>query len=64
MHLLKYPDNHRLTLPDYKDKIKYLQFLHDASEIKTESENGNDVTIQFPERKPNMEIPVIEIMLK
>ena len=60
---MKYPDNHTLLLPGYKDKIKYIQFLYDASEIKTKSENGNDITILLPERKPNMEIPVIEIML-
>ena len=59
---MKYPDDHTLKLPGYKDKIKYVQFLHDASEIKT-SERGNDITLLLPERKPNMEIPVIEIML-
>jgi len=31
---MKNPDDHTLTLPGYKDKIKYVQFLHDASEIK------------------------------
>jgi len=41
-----------------------VQFLHDASEIKTTSENDNDITLLLPERKPSMEIPVIEIMLR
>src|SRR6266571_6943525 len=53
VHLMEYPDTHTLTLTGYKDKIKYVQFLHDASEIKTKNESGNDVTLQLPERKPN-----------
>jgi alpha-L-fucosidase len=64
VHLMKYPDTHALVLTGYKNKIKYVQFLHDASEIKTKNENDNDITLLPPERKPDMEIPVIEIMLK
>jgi len=63
VHLMEYPDSHRLVLPGYKDKIRYVQFLHDASEIKSKVD-GDDVTLLLPERKPNVEIPVIEIMLK
>ena len=63
VHLMEYPGAHTLVLPGYKDKIKYVQFLHDASEIKR-SENGDDVTLILPERKPNVEIPVVEIVLK
>jgi len=60
-------------LPGYKDKIRYAQFLHDASEIqitrpyghwgRTEIEE-NDVNLRLPVNKPQVEIPVIEIFLK
>jgi alpha-L-fucosidase len=56
VHLMEYPHTHTLTLTGYRDKIKYVQFLHDASEIKTKNESGNEVTLQLPERKPNIEI--------
>jgi alpha-L-fucosidase len=60
---MEYPEGHTLVLPGYKDRIKYVQFLHDASEVKTRVE-GQDVTLLLPERKPNVAIPVVEIMLK
>jgi alpha-L-fucosidase len=65
VHLMEYPEGHSLVLPGYKDRIRYVQFLHDASEIKTKSsDSGDDVTLLLPERKPNVEIPVVEIVLK
>jgi len=65
VHLMEYPEEHSLVLPGYKDRIRYVQFLHDASEIKTKSsDSGDDVTLLLPERKPNVEIPVVEIVLK
>jgi alpha-L-fucosidase len=64
MHLMKYPGSHTLLLPGYKYKVKYIQFLHDASEIKTKNENDNDITLLLPEHKPNIEVPVVEIMLQ
>jgi alpha-L-fucosidase len=60
-------------LEDYKDKIKYAQFLHDASELQmsepyghwVEQETGeNDVNLILPVNKPKVEIPVIEVFLK
>jgi alpha-L-fucosidase len=72
IHLLDYPLKNFL-LEDYKDKIKYAQFLHDASELQMsepyghwiEQETGeNDVNLILPVNKPNVEIPVIEIFLK
>ena len=72
IHLLDYPlQNFRL--PNYKGKIKYAQFLHDGSEIKIteryghgmkEDENANDLNLSLPVRKPNVEIPVIELILE
>ena len=46
-----------------KDKIKYAQFLHDASEVKY-NEQGDDMVLTLPAGKPGIEMPVIELMLK
>lgn len=72
IHLLDYPLQNFL-LRDYADKIKYAQFLHDASEIKMGKPRGhwikqetgeNDINLLLPVNKPNVEIPVIELFLK
>jgi alpha-L-fucosidase len=72
IHLLDYPLN-SLTLRDYEGKIRYAQFLHDASEIalakpRTHWEAGDsttsDVSLSLPVKKPPVEIPVIELILK
>jgi alpha-L-fucosidase len=71
IHLLDYPLQN-LVLPGYAGKIKYAQFLHDASEIKLsprsghglkEGEGSNDLNMSLPVLKPNIEIPVIELIL-
>lgn len=71
IHLLDYPLQH-LTLPGYKGKIKYAQFLHDASELmvsdpphhlKAGSGSENDLMITLPVVKPMVEIPVIELIM-
>ncbi|MFP4621154.1 MAG: alpha-L-fucosidase [Bacteroidales bacterium] len=72
IHLLDYPLKNFL-LPGYKDKIKYAQFLHDASELQMSEPHGhwieqetgeNDVNLILPVNKPDVEIPVIEVFLK
>ncbi len=66
VHLLAYPMG-SLTLSGIGDKVKYIQFLHDASEIKfdtSEDRAKNDITLQLPVTKPLVEIPVLEIYLK
>lgn len=72
IHLLDYPLQNFL-LPGFRDKIKYAQFLHDASEVRVsrpyghwvQQETGeNDVNLSLPVNKPNIEIPVIEVFLK
>ncbi len=72
IHLLDYPLQN-LTLPNFKGKIKYAQFLHDNSEIKIEKrqrygmeekEGENDLNLILPVIKPNYEIPVIELFLE
>ncbi len=64
IHLMQY-NQPALTLPGYKGKIKYAQFLHDNSEIKfTQSEtNPEDLVLKLPVAKPNMEIPVVELTI-
>ncbi|MCK3685585.1 alpha-L-fucosidase [Maribellus sp. YY47] len=72
IHLLDYPLQN-LVLPNYKGKVKYAQLLHDGSEIAVsarsaedikENEYPNDLTLSLPVRKPNDEIPVIELILE
>lgn len=62
VHLFDYPATGRLTLPGYKGKVKYAQFLHDNSEIKM-NELGEKLLLSLPEKKPSYEVPVIELVL-
>ncbi|MDV6219134.1 alpha-L-fucosidase [Flavitalea sp. BT771] len=64
VHLMTYPSG-GLTLSGYKGKIKYAQFLHDASELKFSpaAEGSNDLLLKLPAQKPNIEVPVIELVL-
>ncbi|NCB08296.1 MAG: alpha-L-fucosidase [Bacteroidia bacterium] len=72
IHLLDYPLQN-LRLIDFKGKIKYAQFLHDASEIKIseprqhnrggDGHSSGDLDLSLPVTKPNVEIPVIELFL-
>jgi len=72
IHLLDYPLQN-LSLSGFAGKVKYAQFLHDASEIKitARTEHGakegstpTDLNLSLPVIKPNVEIPVIELILK
>jgi alpha-L-fucosidase len=68
VHLLQYPGN-SLTLPGYKGKVKYIQFLHDASEIRVKNDGSaasaaNDLVLSLPAMKPPVKVPVIELILK
>jgi alpha-L-fucosidase len=77
VHVLEWPLG-VLTLDGFAGKIAYAQLLNDASEIpftETEHETGfmpgprggegeNKVTLRLPVRKPDVEIPVIELFLK
>jgi alpha-L-fucosidase len=72
LHLLNWPVE-QLTLKGFGGKVKYAQFLYDASEVKfskpkksityQEEENKNDLILELPINKPQMEIPVIELFL-
>ena len=72
IHLLDYPLQD-LTLKGYKGKIKYAQFLHDASEVRITTPrehwnqpeiSENDLNLRLPVNKPPVEIPVIELILE
>jgi alpha-L-fucosidase len=73
VHLYAYPFKH-LHLPGLQGKVKYAQFLNDASEIKLnlkdwtshEATKGkeNVLTMELPINKPNTVVPVIELFLK
>lgn len=72
IHLLDYPLKNFL-LPGYKGKVKYAQFLHNASELQIREPSGhhmqeglsseNDLNLSLPVNKANTEIPVIELFL-
>ena len=72
IHLLDYPMRW-YTLKGYYGKVKYAQFLHDGSEIQfgeprhnvthQETRAENDLILILPITKPDIEIPVIEIIL-
>jgi alpha-L-fucosidase len=63
--LYDYPSG-SITLPGYKGKIKYAQFLSDNSELKFKDSDsgGNNIVLELPEKKPDFEIPVIELVLE
>jgi alpha-L-fucosidase len=66
VHLLAYPMG-RVNLSGLTDKVKYVQFLHDASEIRFSAGSGEEagnINLQLPVTKPPVEIPVLEIFLK
>jgi len=66
IHLLSYPMGN-LVLKNMGDKVKYIQFLHDASEIKFSKGDGagnNNLNLDLPVQKPPVEIAVLEVILK
>ena len=63
VHLLDYPLQ-RFELPGMKGKVKYAQLLNDGSEIKMHGTDKGDLALDLPVRKPDVEIPVIELVLQ
>ncbi len=72
IHLLDYPMKN-FMIKGFGNKVKYAQFLHDASELKISKPYGhwikqevgeNDINLSLPVTKPNVEVPVMEIFLK
>ena len=75
IHLFSYPFKN-LMVENLADRIEYVQFLHDASEIQYNvgvrhgavgdiaAANKNAVYFALPVVKPDVVVPVIEIILK
>ncbi len=78
LHLFAWPFD-AVHLPGLADRVVYAQFLHDASEVKTEiPQAGNGLayatssagqppgtlTLLLPTKPPDVEIPVIELFLR
>ena len=73
VHLIRYPYK-EIKLTGLKGKVSYAQFLHDASEIKLKKQKGawldevddsqHTVTLSIPIEKPDVQIPVIEVILE
>ena len=62
-----------LLLKGYAGKVKYAQFLHDRSELRFGKANASvthkdeldekDILLVLPDVRPDVEIPVIELIL-
>lgn len=74
IHMLQWPFK-SLHLEGYKGKFRYAQFLNDGSEIKfsspttpgshtTETTGEGDVILNLPVQKPDVAVPVIELILE
>jgi len=73
IHLQDYPMKW-YTLKGLQGKVKYAQFLHDASELQfgelrsnvthQETKGEEDLVLILPMEKPEIEIPVIELILE
>jgi len=75
LHILAWPFR-AIHLQGMAGKIKYAQFLHDASEVRfrnagvqehehlSEAGRAGDLTLQLPVVQPNVEIPVVELFLR
>jgi alpha-L-fucosidase len=63
VHLLDYPLQ-RFELPGMKGKVKYAQLLNDGSEVKMHNTDKGDIALDLPVRKPDVEIPVVELILQ
>jgi len=64
VHILTWPFG-ALHLPGLRKKVKYAQFLHDASEITTRAgtDGDTDLVLALPTIKPAVDVPVAELFL-
>ncbi len=61
VQIYNYPKNGKLILPGYNGKIKYAQLINDHSEVIYKPLNTNDLELTLPVKKPDYEIPVVEL---
>jgi len=73
VHLLAWPMG-SLALDGFAGKVQYAQLLHDGSEVRmstrrpsiwmTEQSQAGELVLTLPIRRPEVEIPVVELVLK
>ena len=75
LHIYSWPFRH-IHIEGIGDRLKYAQFLHDASEVhwlvpepEVDSNIGvavpeGTITLELPVKKPDVVVPVIELILK
>jgi alpha-L-fucosidase len=75
LHIFEWPIQ-ELHLDGLAGKVRYAQLLHDASEVLMKeqtapsgphsyAQSGKDtLTLRLPIRKPDLAVPVVEMMLK
>lgn len=61
LHLFSWPFK-QLHMDNMAGKVEYAQLLNDASEVRM-STNGSALTLELPVKKPNVEVPVIEMFV-
>ncbi len=73
VHLFAYPYKHLHLDGAFAERVEYAQFLHDASEItmgldqwhaKQIGKDHKTLTLNLPQVKPPVDVPVIELFLK
>ncbi|GIH20859.1 alpha-L-fucosidase [Rugosimonospora africana] len=75
LHLFSWPTRH-VHLPGLAGRVRYAQFLHDASEVRTVTVDPHDtastalrgvpsgaLTLELPVRRPDVAVPVVELFL-
>ena len=62
IHLIDYPFA-ELVMENMAGKIKYMQFLHDGSELRYRENSDGSVNLMVPELRPSCVVPVIEVIL-
>ncbi len=63
VHVFAYPFRH-LYLDDIGDRLAYVEFLHDGSEIAFTIGDDNTAQLQLPVAQPKTKVPVIKLYLK
>jgi alpha-L-fucosidase len=78
LHLFAWPFD-AVHLPGLAERLEYAQFLHDGAEVRWEvadpsrgaayatvaaSQPSGTVTLELPVRRPDVEVPVVELFLR
>lgn len=73
VHLFAWPYKHLHLDGAFAERVEYAQLLHDASELKIGihpwhakqiETTGSVLTLNLPERRPDVTVPVVELFLK